>query len=92
MIAAFQEFEHINCANHLLNNVVEKSIHDVPSIDILINKSTKLVKYFKKSGVNTHLNTTLKSYTITRWNTVYYMLKSIIVNFDEIISILLEKN
>lgn len=54
--------------------------------------SSKLVKFFKKSGLNCDLNTTLKSFTPTRWNTVYFNLLSIKSNFADIQKILNEKN
>lgn len=91
MVAAFRNEKHINCVAHLINNIVEKGIEQVPDISLLVKRCTKLVKYFKKSGTNSQLTTTLKSYTKTRWNTVFYLLESVEVNWSDITSILLEK-
>lgn len=74
-----------------LNNAVEKSIESVPELANIVSHSTKLVKYFKKSGANSSLGLSLKSFCPTRWNTVYYLLKSVDSNWTEIISILKEK-
>lgn len=92
MIAAFRSFDHIFCINHLLHNVIEKSIKEIPEIIEICNICTKLVKYFKKSGINCSLQTSLKSYVCTRFNTIYYLLLSIERSWVEITNILREKN
>ncbi len=48
----------------------------------------ELVRYFKKSGLNSKLEITLKSDIITRWNSIYFMLKSIFDNYEQIEMIL----
>lgn len=90
--AALKEHENIHCINHLLHNTIEKCIKTSPQIDEIVTMSSKLVKFFKKSGLNCDLNTSLKSYTPTRWNTVYLTLLSIKTNFANIQKILYEKN
>ena len=55
MVAAFRHENHINCVAHLINNIVEKGIEEVPKASSLIKACTKLVKYFKKSGANSKL-------------------------------------
>jgi len=50
-----------------------------------------LVKYFKKSGSNSSLELFLKSYSPTRWNTVFYLLRSIEFNWSDISKHLSEK-
>lgn len=92
MIKAFQNYNHICCSNHLLHNVLEKSFKDVDAVKTIIEESKNLVKYFKKASINDQLQTTLKSLCTTRWNTVYYMLESILKNFTEINNILQQKN
>lgn len=92
MISAFRMYNRISCINHLLNNVVEKSIKDTVEAEKLCEKCKKLVKYFKKSELNSALHTTLKSFCPTRWNTIYYVLKSVGKNWLEINTLLQEKN
>ena len=50
---------------------VEKSIKLCAEVDDLVAASSKLIKYFKKSGLKTSLITSIKSYTPTRWYTVF---------------------
>lgn len=89
---ALKEHENINCINHLIHNTLEKCIKTSAQIDEIITASSKLVKFFKKSGLNCDLNTSLKSFTPTRWNTVYFNILSIKANFADIQKILNEKN
>lgn len=92
MVAAFNQFDHIYCINHLLNNVVEKSIKQVDEIAELCNMCSKVAKYFKNSGENSNLDTSLKSFCPTRWNTVFYLFDSIEKNWLQIGNILQQKN
>ena len=91
MIAAFKEKNRICCVNHLIHNTVEEAVEGVAEIAGIIAVSQKIVKYFKKSGINSSLRTKLKSFAPTRWNTVYYLLFSIQKNWQEITAILLDK-
>lgn len=92
MKAAFRTTDHIFCINHLLHNIVEKSINENLEIKELCVKCTKLVKYFKISGANAQLTTTLKSFSQTRWNTMFYLLQSVQNNWVEVGNILQEKD
>lgn len=92
MIAAFKEDNNIHCISHLIHNTVEKCIKKTTQIDELISLCSKLVKFFKKSGLNAELETSLKSFCTTRWNSVYYTICSIVKNFAAIQDKLLEKN
>lgn len=92
MIAAFRNYNHINCVNHLIHNTLQKAIDEEADTLNLQRSCTKLVKYFKKSGLNSKLDTTLKSFSPTRWNTIYYELLSIEMNWTDIMQILKEKN
>lgn len=47
--------------------------------------------YVKNSGLNAQLNTSLKKYTATRWNSIYVMFSEIVRNFDGIYDALMEK-
>lgn len=91
MKKAFGDFQQIYCVNHLLNNVVEKAVQEVQEVAELCRLCSELVKFFKKSGQNCNLNSTLKSFCPTRWNTIYYLLVSIEKNWVQIGNILQEK-
>lgn len=92
MVAAFKQFRHIYCIDQLLNNVIEKGIKEVDEISELCNLSSKLVEYFKISGENSKLNSSLKSFCPSRWNTMFYLLESIENNWLEIRKFLKVKN
>lgn len=86
-MVAQTEFRRSNCYAHLLNNVVEEMCKE-EFLKPMIEDATKLVKYMKKSGLNHTLNVSLKSFSKTRWSTVYYMFKSIVSSYGEIFEIL----
>lgn len=65
---------------------------DIPEISELNDVCTKLVKYFKASGLNSNLTTSLKSYSPTRWNTIYMLFVSLKINWSDIIQQLQENN
>ncbi|XP_073822587.1 uncharacterized protein [Musca autumnalis] len=92
MKTAFSNEQHIFCINHLLNNVIEKAIADVEEVKTMSCECAKVVKYFKKAGINSSLHSTLKSYTPTRWNTIYFLLESIKQNWTDITRMLEEKD
>lgn len=88
MKAAFRNFRHIFCINHLMHNVLQKSIENVDLVANLYKNCSKLVTYFKKSGLNSQLTTCLQSFCPTRWNIVFYMFASIEKNWDEVVHLL----
>ena len=61
---------------------------ECPQIKALLAGSKELVRYVKKSGLMRHLKTALKQEVSTRWNTMFYLLHSMLSNFDEIHHIL----
>ena len=67
-------------------------MQSIPEILNLGRLCSELVKYIKKSGKNSFLPRTLKSYSPTRWNTHYYLFESIENNWMEIFKILEESN
>lgn len=83
MISSLRNNHRVHCFAHLINNTVGKIVKDLECV----KAATAIVAYFKKSGKN-KFKTTLKSNVSTRWNTVYYMLDSILTHWDEIVSIL----
>lgn len=82
--------KRIFCTAHYISNLVGLmcKIKDVKPI---VKNAAKLVKYLKRSGLNSHKtmkNSSIKSYCKTRWNTVYDMLKSIVSNYTKIVKVL----
>lgn len=80
----------LNCYAHIINNIVQK-ICKVPSVADIIASASSLVSAIKMSGMNCHLYTTLKSHTVTRWNSVYMLLTSILKNYDDLSQLLRAK-
>lgn len=64
------------------------NLDECPHIKALLLGSKELVRYFKKSGLMWHLKTALKQEVSTRWNTMFYLLESVVSNFSEIHHIL----
>ena len=91
MIAAFRDYRHLYCINHLLHNVVQKSVEDVVVVANLYKTCSKLVRYFKKSGLNAQLTTCLQSFSPTRWNTVHYMFASVYKCWEDSVTVLKQK-
>lgn len=80
----------LHCYCHLLNNLVE-NMCKFECVKTIISNASTLVNLMKTSGMNSRLKTTLKSNVVTRWNSVYYMLNSINVNYDQLLEILTQK-
>lgn len=85
---ALEPYNAIHCFAHMVNNLV---VHMLKEMGVSIAGVKALVKYFKVSGLNSILDETLKSFVQTRWNSVYYMMKSVIANWEQINDILREK-
>lgn len=62
------------------------------TVSLIISDAKCVIGYFKKSGKNSQLKTTLKSMIDTRWNYVYDSFVSLINNFEQVVQILLENN
>jgi len=89
VLEAMKDFKHISCTDHMLNTVLShlfeaKGLDNCPEISSLLSASKQLVRYFKKSGLMKHLPTSLKQEVCTRWNTMFYLLESVLENFNEI--------
>jgi len=91
VLAAMNDWKHISCSDHMLNTVLTTlfdNLDECPKIKALLSASKELVWYFKKSGLMQHLKSALKQEVSTRWNTMFYLLESVLSNFDEIHHIL----
>ena len=97
MVAALRGFNRLNCSAHILNSVLSHAlstavIEQVPEAAQLLTDVKKLVSYFKHSGLQTLLGSSLKQSVETRWNSTVDMLESVLNQYDAITTILLEKN
>ena len=79
MILALQNEDRIDCIAHVLNTVLRHTFDkDCPKpITELINSAKSLVRYIKKGSLQNLLATSVKQSCVTRWNSTYFMLKSI---------------
>lgn len=72
IVKAMSSFQHINCFAHMIHNTTEKMLEKNETVAAL----KSIVKYFKSNGTNALFENTLKSFVSTRWNSVYMMLQS----------------
>lgn len=87
MVASLRIYNHIHCFCHMINNVVQ---HMLEKLDC-IQAASAIVRYFKITGQNGLFSTSLKSNVSTRWNSVDYMVESILKHYQMIESILRAK-
>lgn len=88
--AALEGYTHIHCIAHIINNIVE-SMCKPQCVKEVISEVCGFVRYMKKSGLNIDCTMSLKSMVETRWNTVHDMLHSVIIHYDDLATILLQK-
>lgn len=87
---AMSKFYRANCYAHMLHNIVQAMCKDTELSEIIKN-ARELVNYIKKAGLNYRCDLRLKSYCQTRWSTVYTMLNSILIKFDDVYKVLEER-
>jgi hypothetical protein len=97
MLTVFKK--QLPCQCHILNLVMEHTFTETNYVrDNLLDvgellKSTKaLVTYFKQSGLNSKLPTTLKQTVSTRWNSNFIMLESLRKAMTEVKILLCERS
>lgn len=84
---AIDKFKRANCYPHMLHNIVKAICKDNEMNEIITN-ARSLVRYIKKSSLNYRCDLRLKSYCETRWSTVYTMLNSIVLKFEDVYKVL----
>lgn len=82
----------INCTAHLVNNIVHAILDTTKPSNSMIVKNLsycrKLVKHTKRTNLNSNLERSLKADTMTRWNSVYDMIESILAAWEDIEAVL----
>ena len=95
--AAFKE-PHIrsDCAAHLLNNIVQEMLGSPKVLNSVatecISHCRDLAKFVKRAKLNSKLKKTVKRDVISRWNSVYEILQSILDAWDTLEKLLPESN
>jgi len=85
----------VPCMCHKLNLVLDNTFSDNnlkshPEIQLALSSLKRLVRYFKKSGLNSKLTTGLKQSVATRWNSEVIMIESYVKSSTEVQALLLE--
>ena len=91
IIAALQDEDRIDCANHVLNRVLQQSLeekHAPAAVSDTISSVKDLVRFIKKTSLQDQLSTSLKQSQATRWNSTYTMLNSLVKVYDELRTLL----
>lgn len=78
------------CFCHIINNIVSELLKQ-DEVKKIIAAASDLASYIKNGGLCKRLNSTLKTFSKTRWNSVSIMFDSIIENYAKIVDILTEK-
>lgn len=63
----------------------------IESVKKIIDDTSSLVSFVRNSGLGVKCSSQLHKYVVTRWNTVFDMLSSVIINYVKLAQILLEK-
>lgn len=92
IVAALRHDVRLNCAAHLVNNVLETMFKEstlqtsppLLHVQLLLHSCRDLVGYFKRSAIMEKLDTALDQCVATRWNSHLAMLVSVDRNFDKI--------
>lgn len=81
-----------DCAAHILNNTIQFCMADCAEAQLVLNESKRLVKYCKSSNIQSQLSAKLMASNVTRWNSTYTMLRSILRSLDELSEVLANSN
>jgi hypothetical protein len=92
IVAALDGEAHLRCVCHCVNLTVQQAIDSVSSLKRIIDDCSALVTHFKRTGLQSSLPTTLKKDVDTRWNSIVEMLNSILINKEQIVAIMKERN
>lgn len=92
IVKALKDQNRINCANHLLNDVLDSALNSTNELTPFFQTCKKLVKYLRKSSLQHLLSTSNKTYCITRWNSHLNLFQSVLNNYCTIQELLASTN
>lgn len=64
---------HVRCACHTLQLVLLDVSNKVVELDDAISTVAKIVSLFRNTKISLALGTTCPSYTLNRWNSVFWL-------------------
>lgn len=93
IVAALRGYTRLNCNAHILNIILSSAfapdvLAKTPELSELLTSAKKMVMYFKHSGQQNSLKTSLDQSIETRWN----MMDSIMQQYEEISTLLMANN
>lgn len=80
----------LNCYCHILHNVVG-AMCNVSAVEKIVKDVSALVSYVRISGLGVKCEPKLTKFSETRWNTVYDMLHTVLLNYSQIGKIFCQK-
>lgn len=83
-------FIRLTCYAHIVHNLVSHMLGD-ERVKGIIKQCSTLSNYVKNTGLNPKLKTSLKTYTSTRWNSVFTMVDAILKNYKEVYELMIMK-
>lgn len=87
IVKALRGFQRLNCQAHFIDNIVKQTYRVKPMAKI-IKTVRKIARYIKINGLNETFDSTIKSFSETRWNSAVTMLESVYKNWDQLESLL----
>ncbi|CAF3627056.1 unnamed protein product [Rotaria sp. Silwood1] len=84
LINALKSEAHIRCVCHCINLAIQQAIENCYIVNLMVKQSRELVSHFKRCELRQILRTTLKHDCVTKWNSIFEMLNSILLNCTEI--------
>ncbi|CAF1171593.1 unnamed protein product, partial [Didymodactylos carnosus] len=94
MKAAFHS-NRVGCAGHYLNIIIKHSFttdnEECASVQAIFVDIRSIVAHVRRSHAQCKLSSSLKTYSESRWNSVYFMLKSVENVHDELLKLLVTK-
>lgn len=90
ILKALEPYPHMSCIDHTINTALKHALdleelkQEAPEVGETIVAVKALVKYVKKSGINSTLSTTAKQMADTRFSSVFLTLQSVNAVYGEL--------
>ncbi|XP_046987011.1 uncharacterized protein LOC124568623 [Schistocerca americana] len=94
IVKALEVYQRLPCMAHGINTVLKHVLSEqflkenVPNILAILNTVRDTVSYFKRRGLCVRLNSSLKQWVSTRWNSYFDMLVSVHSQTDSVKAVL----